>query len=302
MPGERRKPRWRDSRSPGSLPSVEVDLHQLELRHRDLRIHDGEQRRRLIGSVAEIGQQVPVVVIHDAERLVLIDGYLRVEALRRLHRDTAIATTWPVSEIEALVHHRHLAGAKRAALEDAWLRPELSPARRPRARRWPRRQADRARAGGPPRRRRGLTCPPTLGEGHPTGPPPRPDRIRRIAGGFAFVPNDFLHHGFFAQLSHPERSLYFFLVLAADRNGVSFYAHDRICAALELTLDDYLVVRDRLIDLDLIAFDGTQFQVLSLPPAPIAPPPRPLVTQDDFEGHDTATIRRLIQSSRDRRR
>jgi hypothetical protein len=28
------------------------------------------------GSVAEIGQQVPVVVIRDADRLVLIDGYL----------------------------------------------------------------------------------------------------------------------------------------------------------------------------------------------------------------------------------
>jgi ParB-like chromosome segregation protein Spo0J len=92
---------------------VEVDLHQLELRHRDLRIHDGEQRRRLIGSVAEIGQQVPVVVIRDAERLVLIDGYLRIEALRRLHRDTAIATMWPVTEVEALVHHRHLSVAKR---------------------------------------------------------------------------------------------------------------------------------------------------------------------------------------------
>jgi hypothetical protein len=64
---------------------------------------------------------VPVVVIRDADRLVLIDGYLRVEALRRLHRDTAIATTWPVSEIEARVHHHHLAGAKRLALEDAWL-------------------------------------------------------------------------------------------------------------------------------------------------------------------------------------
>ncbi|HEX4418017.1 MAG TPA: ParB N-terminal domain-containing protein [Kofleriaceae bacterium] len=100
---------------------MEVDLHQLELRHRDLRIHDGEQRRRLIGSVAEVGQLVPVVVIRDADRLVLIDGYLRVEALRRLHRDTAIATTWPVTEIEALVHHRHLSGAKRVALEDAWL-------------------------------------------------------------------------------------------------------------------------------------------------------------------------------------
>ena len=100
---------------------MDIDLHQLELRHRDLRIHDGDQRRRLIGSIAEIGQQVPVIVIRDAERLVLIDGYLRVEALRRLHRDTAVATTWPLSEIEALLHHRHLAITKRAAIEDAWL-------------------------------------------------------------------------------------------------------------------------------------------------------------------------------------
>ena len=100
---------------------MDVDLHQLELRHRDLRIHDGDQRRRLIGSVAEIGQQVPVIVIRDAERFVLIDGYLRVEALRRLHRDTATATTWPLSEVEALLHHRHLSIAKRAAIEDAWL-------------------------------------------------------------------------------------------------------------------------------------------------------------------------------------
>lgn len=100
---------------------MEVDLHQLELRHRDLRIHDGKARRQLIGSVAEVGQQVPVVVVRDAERFVLIDGYLRVEALRRLHRDTAMATTWPLSEVEALLHHRHLEMAKRAAIEDAWL-------------------------------------------------------------------------------------------------------------------------------------------------------------------------------------
>ena len=132
--------------------------------------------------------------------------------------------------------------------------------------------------------------------------PLRPDRIRRIAGGFAFVPNEFLHRGFFTSLSHAERSLYFFLVIAGDRNGVSFYAHDRICAELELTLDGYLVVRDRLIDLDLIAFDGTRFQVLSLPPAPSVPPPRPLVTQDDFEDHDPATIRRILRSTLDRRR
>lgn len=144
--------------------------------------------------------------------------------------------------------------------------------------------------------------PPPAAPKPPPQPPPRPDRLRRIDGGFAFVPNEFLHRGFFAQLSHAERSLYFFLVLAGDRNGVSFYAHDRICDALELTLDDYLLVRNSLIDRDLIAFDGRRFQVLSLPAAPVVPTRPPLVTQDDLEDHDPATIRHLIRSSLDRRR
>jgi len=136
----------------------------------------------------------------------------------------------------------------------------------------------------------------------PHRPPPRPDRIRRIDGGFAFVPNRFLHQGFFASLSHVERSLYFFLVLASDRHGVSFYAYDRICDALELTLDDYLLARKGLIDKDLIAFDGGRFQVLSLPPSPIVPPRPALVTPADFEDHDPPTIRNIIRSSLDRRR
>jgi hypothetical protein len=103
---------------------MDVDLHALELRHHDLRIHDVEQRRRVIGSVAEIGQQVPVIVIREDERLVLIDGYLRVEALRKLGRDTAVATTWPVSEVEALLHRRHLCMSV-PAIEDAWLLARL---------------------------------------------------------------------------------------------------------------------------------------------------------------------------------
>lgn len=144
--------------------------------------------------------------------------------------------------------------------------------------------------------------PADAGRRPPHRTPPRPDRIRRIAGGFAFVPNDFLHRGFFASLSHTERSLYLFLVLAGDRNGVSFYAYDRICDALEFTQDEYLLVRKSLIDRDLIAFDGRRFQVLSLPPAPILPARRPLVTQDDFDDHDPATIQHIIRSSLDRRR
>jgi hypothetical protein len=124
--------------------------------------------------------------------------------------------------------------------------------------------------------------------------PIRPDRVRRIDGGFAFVPNRFLHDGFLVSLGHAERELYFFLVLAADRNGTSYYAYDRICATLEITPDDYLAARNSLIDKDLIAFDGTRFQVLSLPLQPVVQPRPALVNADDFEREDPATIREIL--------
>ena len=48
------------------------------------------------------------------------------------------------------------------------------------------------------------------------------DRVRSIAGqGFCFVPHRFLRDGFFASLSPEELLLYFLLVLAGDRYGVS---------------------------------------------------------------------------------
>nr|MDA3835982.1 hypothetical protein [Spirochaetales bacterium] len=88
---------------------------------------------------------------------------------------------------------------------------------------------------------------------------------RQIKGGFAFIPHRFLTDGFLAALGRNELLLYFFLVLVSDRNGLSFYSYDRICTMLELRLDQYLQARDSLLEKDLIAFDGTLFQVLSLP-------------------------------------
>ncbi len=129
-------------------------------------------------------------------------------------------------------------------------------------------------------------------------PPIRPDRVRRIdRRGFAWVPNRFLHDGFFVSLSHAERSLYLFLVVAGDRNGVSFYHYDRICSAIEMTPDDYVTVRNSLIDKDLIAFDGSRFQVLSLPESPAHTAAKPLGGRADFEAHDPATIHGIIRGS-----
>lgn len=94
-----------------------------------------------------------------------------------------------------------------------------------------------------------------------------PDRIRKIDGSFGFIPHRFLNDGFLASLSHHELLLYLFLITAADRYGLSFYGSNTICSILVLTTDQYQKARDGLIKSDLVAFDGTIFQVLSLPTA-----------------------------------
>ncbi len=92
-----------------------------------------------------------------------------------------------------------------------------------------------------------------------------PERVRRINGGFSFIPHRFLLEGFLSSLNQEELLLYLFLIIASDRNGLSFYSYDTICTLLELSLDEYIASRDSLMDKDLIAFDGTLFQVLDLP-------------------------------------
>ena len=95
-----------------------------------------------------------------------------------------------------------------------------------------------------------------------------PSRLRHIDGGFSFIPHRFLTDGFLASLTQTELLLYLFLVLVSDRYGLSFYSYDSICSLLQLSTDDYMEARDGLMEKDLIAFDGTLFQVLDLPQRP----------------------------------
>ena len=98
-----------------------------------------------------------------------------------------------------------------------------------------------------------------------------PDRIRGIKGGFSFIPHRFITDGFLGSLNPKPLLLYLFLVLVSDRYGLSYYAYDSICSLLQLTLEDYIQARDGLLKNDLIAFDGTLFQVLELPAKPQPP-------------------------------
>ena len=115
-----------------------------------------------------------------------------------------------------------------------------------------------------------------------------PNRIRSIDGGFSFIPHRFLTDGFVEALNQKELLLYFFLILASDRYGLSFYAYDAICSYLPLSVDEYIEARDGLIKKDLIAFDGTLFQVLELPEHP---------TRSSVVEKDRDHIKNLIQQS-----
>ncbi len=121
------------------------------------------------------------------------------------------------------------------------------------------------------------------------------DRIRKIDGSFAWIGHRFLRGGFLASLSQNELLLYFFLVLVADRQGLSYYHYDKICSLLCFTLDDYIVVRNQLIDKELIAFDGNFFQVLSLPRMVVNQSSKLLKNQDDMETFDLATIKQIMR-------
>lgn len=104
---------------------MELELHQLELRYEGLRKRHPVQERQLLASLAEIGQQLPIVVVAEAARFVVIDGYKRIRALKRLARDTVRGTRWEMAEVEALLLERRLRCASEDALDQAWLLAEL---------------------------------------------------------------------------------------------------------------------------------------------------------------------------------
>jgi hypothetical protein len=84
---------------------------------------------------------------------------------------------------------------------------------------------------------------------------PEPQRVRRIAGSFAWIDHRLLRGGYLAVMTHPEQSLYLFLALAADRHGVSFYRQEKICDLLGLDAQAFAVARDRLVELGLLTFE-----------------------------------------------
>ena len=116
--------------SPNIQPvRMQLEFHQLDRRWEHLRVHHAARQRRLLASLAESGQQTPIVVVAaegQAERYVVIEGYKRIAALEQLGRDTVEAVVWPMSEAAAVLLDRSLRLSEHeTALEVGWLLAEM---------------------------------------------------------------------------------------------------------------------------------------------------------------------------------
>jgi ParB/RepB/Spo0J family partition protein len=107
---------------------MHLEFHQLDRRWEHLRVREPQRQRRLLASLADSGQQTPIVVVAAglADRYLVIDGYKRVAALEQLGRDTVEATVWAMSEAEAVLLSRSLRfSPQESALEQGWLLAEM---------------------------------------------------------------------------------------------------------------------------------------------------------------------------------
>src|SRR6266571_319552 len=109
---------------------MQLEFHQLDRRWEHLRVRHPGRQRRLLASLADGGQQTPIVVVAaegQAERYVVIDGYKRMAALEQLGRDTVEAVVWPMGEAQAVLLDRSLRLSEHeTALEVGWLLAELA--------------------------------------------------------------------------------------------------------------------------------------------------------------------------------
>ena len=108
-------------------PIESLDIGQLDLRYAHTRIRRPEALLSLMRSLEQWGQIRPVSVVpSDPPCHILVDGYLRVEALRRCGKDMVLAEVWLCGEVEALLQVLMRVQERRwEALEQAALIREL---------------------------------------------------------------------------------------------------------------------------------------------------------------------------------
>lgn len=81
----------------------EIEIGQLILSYKHTRIHRPEALRCVIRTIERSGRINPVVALKEAPGFILIDGYLRIAALKRCGMDMVKAEIWQCRQDEAII-------------------------------------------------------------------------------------------------------------------------------------------------------------------------------------------------------
>ncbi len=80
----------------------EIEIAYLDRRYKHTRMHKPGLVFQIANSIERYGQINPVITLKEDPLFVLLDGYLRVSALKRCGKDTVMAEVWQCRETDAL--------------------------------------------------------------------------------------------------------------------------------------------------------------------------------------------------------
>ena len=85
--------------------TIDLEISCIEMTFAHIRITNALQLNKLITALDTDGQLVPVIVVPGTlpNHFTLIDGYLRINALKKLRKDMVQAEIWECTEAEALL-------------------------------------------------------------------------------------------------------------------------------------------------------------------------------------------------------
>lgn len=132
----------------------------------------------------------------------------------------------------------------------------------------------------------------------------------RHASSYGIVDRRLLFDRYLHRMSHEGMALYLFLILAADREGRSYYGDRSIAEILQLSSSGLTQARSELIEAGLIDYRRPNWWVKNLS-QPAKPLRRPIVqpcahsrSSDDLQpirGIVPAGLRALLQSMEEKR-
>ncbi len=99
----------------------------------------------------------------------------------------------------------------------------------------------------------------------------RPERLRQVPAQFSWIDQRLVRENFLRHGEPAAWALYLVLVTVADAQGLSYYSEATLSRLLKLDLMQLAQARQQLVNADLVAYQKPLYQVLALPPAPVAP-------------------------------